>query len=381
MAGQPCEIDPPVSASAASTLSLYADIFASKARGTQFVRTGVEEPIDDERTVDEQTGNERTVDEQTGDESTVDDRVPGDRKLDDRRHRGTDATETVRWRRLPADEVDPPLVTTLPYLELKLEHPALEPTGQSAQFVPDAVPYEFDDGDEHRVFFWRSALGDGTIGAPDRWRLACATIRGLWGIENLPATTPELTGESDGRSVLDVDGTIAGGARVASVEAYEPPALSIEDASQTAVTLQAGRDEIDVSAGSRRRLELESQTVPQNDGEARATIPMLTVRYPGQRTIYHPGPDSGYQLFPGFGLDLDGVPRSLGVPTSAGELDSDALATTLDVDLAARPYPERVLWQAFAYAAFEPHADDSTELLQWDEGCIGVFGAGEGSEY
>jgi hypothetical protein len=58
------------------------------------------------------------------------------------------------------------------------------------------------------------------------------------------------------------------------------------------------------------------------------------------------------------------------VPTTAGELDDAALATAVGVELSARPYPERALWQAFAYTAFDPHADAAPALAQLPDGRI-----------
>lgn len=64
----------------------------------------------------------------------------------------------------------------------------------------------------------------------------------------------------------------------------------------------------------------------------------------------------------------------LAVPTANGELDHEALAASLGVDLSARPYPERVLWQAFAYTAFDPHADSVPELWQFPTGHLALSG-------
>lgn len=59
---------------------------------------------------------------------------------------------TVRWQYVQPDAVEPPVVRTTPYLECKLEHRSLEPTGYSDTFFPDAVPYELDG--TARVFYW-----------------------------------------------------------------------------------------------------------------------------------------------------------------------------------------------------------------------------------
>jgi hypothetical protein len=44
------------------------------------------------------------------------------------------------------------------------------------------------------------------------------------------------------------------------------------------------------------------------------------------------------------------------------ELDDTALATQLGVDLSQRPYPERILWQAFTHTAFGRHTDAVPEV-------------------
>jgi len=88
--------------------------------------------------------------------------------------------------------------------------------------------------------------------------------------------------------------------------------------------------------------------------------------------VYHPAPGGNYHLFPSFGFDVDEIPNPLDVPTAWDELDHETLAETLDLDITSRPYPERVLWQAFAFTAFEPNARQSVELTQFPSGEIGV---------
>ncbi|WP_199722778.1 hypothetical protein [Haloplanus aerogenes] len=68
-----------------------------------------------------------------------------------------DGTPTnIRWQSIPADTIPSPIVRELPYLELKLEHPTLEPVGFGDRFFPDVIPYQFDG--TPRVWYWRPAL-------------------------------------------------------------------------------------------------------------------------------------------------------------------------------------------------------------------------------
>jgi hypothetical protein len=119
---------------------------------------------------------------------------------------------------------------------------------------------------------------------------------------------------------------------------------------------------------------LPEQTVRLADsgGAETEVAPALRVRFPGVRTLYHPPADEGGALFPSFGLDLGNLPNPVPVPTAHGELDHGALADALGVDLDDRPYAERTLWQAFAYAAFDPHRDDPARLRQTDAGLLVV---------
>lgn len=112
---------------------------------------------------------------------------------------------------------------------------------------------------------------------------------------------------------------------------------------------------------------------PSDSADGATTVtPELVVRYPGSRELHHPAPGADYRLFPSFGLELDDLPDPVPVPTTAGELDDAALATALGVDLSERPYPERVLWQAFAYTAFDPHSETTPELAQLEDGHLVV---------
>lgn len=275
----------------------------------------------------------------------------------------------VEWRRIAPDTVSPPVVERVPYLELKLEHPDLEPTGYADQFYPDGVPYEL--GGTERTFYWRRALSPSSA-HPTDWRLACATTHELAGIDSLPAPAPALTTEDGANVAVVVGGTVAGDATTAHLQSYAPPTVSIGGVSDSAVELNVDETTQHVSAGDRRRLPLADQSVdPAGSDTTRTTVtPELVVRYPGTREVHHPAPGASHRLFPCFGLDLCEVPNPLAVPTTAGELDDSALATALGVDMTERPYTERVLWQAFVYTAFDPHAKGTPELAQQETGHI-----------
>jgi hypothetical protein len=269
----------------------------------------------------------------------------------------------VEWRRLNAERVRPPLLRRVPYVECKLEHPTIEPTGVDEGFFPDAVPYPLEGSD--RVFYWRPALtADSAIGGP--WELACATTVALGGRTSLPAQPPAVTAAEEGGVSLVVDGTVGGDSTTVSLESYAAPAVELAAVSDAALDLVIDDRRERVGVGDRRRIRLAEQTVRPlaADREPTTVRPELVVRYPGRRELHHPAPAADYRLFPSFGLDLTTVPRPLSVPTAAGELDDDALAACLGVDLAERPYPERLLWQAFAYTAFDPHSNRVPELTQ-----------------
>lgn len=271
--------------------------------------------------------------------------------------------ETVEWRSLSADEVSSPIVQRLPYLELKLEHPGLDPSGFGNRFFPDAVPYELDG--TRRVFYWRPALRS-TAGDADDWELAIATTDELAGIGSLPATAPQLTGQNGNETLVVVDGTVAGESTTRRVWSYTVPQVSIGSLADSKIALTVDGTEYSVPVGERRRIQLAEQRVEpvSEDHESRMVTPELVARYPGRRELHHPSPNGAYRLFPSFGLNLEELPNPLPVPSAAGELDDTALAEQLGVDLAQRPYPERVLWQAFAHTAFGQHSETTPELTQ-----------------
>ncbi|WP_436931411.1 hypothetical protein [Halosimplex halobium] len=274
---------------------------------------------------------------------------------------------TVEWRRVSLDGVPSPVVRRVPHLELKLEHPDLKPTGRANRFFPDAVPYELDG--RSRVFYWRPALS--ASGPLDDWAVACATTHSLAAFDSLPAGVPPLVSPDGDATMVVVDGAVGGDATTARVRSYDPPELRVDAVAESVVELTVAGEVREVPAGERRRFGLAEQRVePAGDDGETTVAPELVVRYPGRRELYHPEPGTDSRVFPSFGLDLDDLSNPLPVPTAAGELDDAALATAVGVDLSERPYPERALWQAFAYTAFDPHADAAPTLGQLPEGLM-----------
>jgi len=270
---------------------------------------------------------------------------------------------TVRWRYVPPDTVEPPVGRTVPYLECKLEHTSLDPTGYSDTFFPDAVPYELDG--TASVFYWRPTL-DRDTPPPEDWRLACATTTGFSAYSGFPAEIPPLTTESrDGVTVI-VDGTVAGEAATVRLPSYRQPEIRVGGLRGDTVSLTVDGEDYTFGPGERQRVQLEERRVEPLDEKATSVVatPELVVRYPGRRELHHPALGTTDRLFPSFGLDIETVPNPVSVPTTAGELNHQALAEELGVDLAARPYPERVLWQAFAYSAFDPHEKGVPRITQ-----------------
>lgn len=286
----------------------------------------------------------------------------------------TDRT-TVDWQLLSPDEVTPPIVRRRPYLELKLEHPALEPSGIGDRLFPDAVPYELDA--VPRVFYWRPSLAHAT-GPARNWELLCATTHELLGIDSLPADVPPLVTQGASSMSLVVNGTIAGDAMTSHVRSYSVPNISVDSCSTSRIELTIEGTEYGISAGERRRIHLSEQSVEPATGESESQMvtPILAVRYPGQRELHHPAREATYRLFPSFGLDIEEIPNPLPIPTAASSLDETALAKDLNLDLSQRPYPERVLWQALTHTGFGPHTETMPELTQLESGHI-VLQAGD----
>ncbi len=275
------------------------------------------------------------------------------------------------WERVSADQIEPPIQVGLPYVELKLEHPDVEPTQFSNSFFPDVVPYQI--GAEHRIFYWRSALSAGH--APlAQWAGVCATAHRVEPITTGKSMAPTLVTTADATHVVVVDGIIGGESTEAILSQYEPPRILVDRVTADAVVLDTPAGRRRVSSGNREQIELLPQRVRVGDSKKRICVtPQLHIRYPGQRVVYHPAPDATYALFPSFGLTLDDVPNPVSIPQTGDDLDDTALTAAFGVDLSARPYAERVLWQAFAYTSFSPHRESPPQLAQLDSGLLAVL--------
>lgn len=276
----------------------------------------------------------------------------------------TTERELLSWRRAADRTAEPPLVKSLPYLELALEHPSLEPVQFGDAFFPDAVPYQL--GDEFRVFYWQSIFRDAGPLDGTPWDGVCATPDRLLAITG--ETTIPLTSKSQSRTEVVVDGTVAGDSTRTVVSDYRKPDIEVSHLSETECRLRIDGAEHVVPVGKRTRFTLDEQTVETPTDGTTTCTPELRVRFAGVRTLHHPALESHYLLFPSFGLSLDDVPNPLPVPISNDELDYERLADGVDIDLDDRPYPERVLWQAFAYTAFDPHRDAVATVQQLDTG-------------
>lgn len=275
------------------------------------------------------------------------------------------------WERVSTDHVAPPIRVELPYVELKLEHPDVEPTQFGESFFPDADLYR--TAAEHRVFYWRSALPSGHVTIA-RWDGVCATTDGLEPITTEKSTVQTLVTTVGAKQVVVVDGTVAGESTEAMLSQYVPPRILVDrvTADEVVLDIPVGRRRIPV--GNRVQLALSPQRVRLGDSEKRTCItPQLHIRYPGRRVVYHPAPDTTYALFPSFGLTLDAIPDPVSIPRTGDNLDYAALATALGVELSVRPYAERVLWQAFAYTAFNPYRESPPQLAQFESGLLAVL--------
>jgi hypothetical protein len=281
------------------------------------------------------------------------------------------ARTDVEWVRSTSDEYPNPMVIRTPYAECKLEHPALEPTSFGRSFFPDAVPYGVDS--DHRVFYWRPGLREKTFD-PSSCAGVCATTNTLWVVPDTGESELELVSSTDDPTDVVVDGTVAGDSTTVRVRGYETPEVAVRQLSTSQLELLVDGVSYTLRSETRRRISLPERTVDVagDDEASTVVVPKLVIRFPGEREVHHPAPDGSYRLFPSFGLDLGEIANPLAVPTANGELDDDALANLLGVDLSARPYPERVLWQAFAYTAFDPHTDASPRLLQFPSGHLAV---------
>lgn len=281
------------------------------------------------------------------------------------------ATVDVPWSPAP-DGVADPIVTRLPYVELKLEHEGVDATRFGDGFFPDAVPYE--TATESRVFYWRSALVDDAPAAAADLDGACATTHALTPVTDGEPAVPRLAVERPEGWEVVVEGTVAGDSRSVVLAGYEPPSVAVRRFSSREVTVTVDGEPHAIAAGDRMAVRLPEQPVQVDgaDGAASRVVPRLSVRFPGRRSLYHPAPGGGGAVVPAFGLELETLPNPVPVPVTGDELDHRELAAALGVDLTTRPYPERVLWQAFAYHAFDPHRDTQPRLWQPSSELLGL---------
>ncbi|GAA0266569.1 hypothetical protein [Halobacterium noricense] len=276
-----------------------------------------------------------------------------------------DSEAGVEWTFAGASERCAPVQREGRYLEAVLEYRGLEATRFGGAFFPDAVPYTC--GEEARVFYWRSAL-DAAAPPASAWDNVCATPYRVQPASEGERVAPALTAD-DGRTVV-VEGTAGGDSTEAELAAGDAPEVTVERVSAAEAVVAASGGTFRVESGERREYALDEQRVELPDGECATVTPVLTVRYPGERTFYHPAVDASYRLFPSFGLDLDVAPRTLDVEPGPN-VGEDAVAAALGVDLDSRPYAEGVLWQAFVHIAF----GDGTAptLAQFPDGLLAVW--------
>ncbi|MCG1002486.1 MULTISPECIES: hypothetical protein [Halobacterium] len=271
--------------------------------------------------------------------------------------------EGVEWTLASASERAAPVRQRVRYLEAILEYRELEATRFGGGFFPDSVPYTC--GEEARVFYWRSVLDVSTPPA-SKWDVVCATPYRVHPASEGEAVSPALTAD-DGRTVV-VEGTVGGDSTEAELAERQQVAVTIERVEAGGAVVVADGDRYHVERGQRRELPLGERRVELPDGERATATLVLSVRYPGDRTFYHPAIDATYRLFPSFGVDLDDAPPTLDVAPGPS-VDEDAVAAELGVDLDSRPYAERVLWQAFVHTAF---GEGAPTLTQFPDGLLAV---------
>ncbi|NIB98964.1 hypothetical protein [Halobacterium sp. R2-5] len=273
--------------------------------------------------------------------------------------------DAVEWTRASTTERAPPVRRDVRYLEAVLEFRGLDATRFGGAFFPEAVPYAC--GGEDRVFYWRSVL-DAAAPPAGEWAHVCATPYRVQ-----PATAGETVAPglvADGGQTVVVEGTVGGDSTETELAGGVAPDVSVERVDGAAAVVSAPGETYRVERGERRELPLGERRVQPVDGEPTAATPVLTVRYPGERAFYHPAVDATYRLFPSFGLDLDDAPRELAVEPGP-TVGEDAVAAALGVELGARPYAERVLWQAFVHTAFG--GDAAPTLAQFPDGLLAVW--------
>jgi len=268
---------------------------------------------------------------------------------------------SVEWVHAPAAQWRAPVRQRARYLEAVLEYRGLEATRFGGAFFPAVVPYTCDG--EARVFYWRPVVGE----PPEAWRRVCATPYGVQPARD-GEISPALTG--DGGQTVVVEGTVGGDSREAELASEVTHDATIERVAEEQAVLAVGGERYRVERGQRRELPLGEREVELAGGERAVASPVLTVRYPGERAFYHPAVGADYRLFPSFGVDLEDAPLALDVEPGPN-VDEDAVAAALGVDLDARPFAERVLWQAFVHTAFG--GDAAPTLAQFPDGLLAVW--------
>jgi hypothetical protein len=279
-------------------------------------------------------------------------------------------TTQVHWHRYHPDQRPDPLVRDLPYIEWKLEHPDLEATRASESFFPDGIPFRGENG--HRMFYWRPVLEN----IPDSPDGACATPTTFELLDPDNETCLDPTRRTTAGTIVPVDGAVADDATTTVIRHYEPPDVRMQSIESDRVRLRLADQTRECEPGERVRVSLPEQRVavgPMFDTKQTIT-PRVSIRFPGRREIVHPPVGSEIRVFPSFGLSLDALSNPLAVPQRHGELDHEELAATLDVDLDSQPYPVRVLWQAFAFTAFDPHQDREPLIGKSEDGLLLVGG-------
>lgn len=278
-------------------------------------------------------------------------------------------SQRVTWEHVPYATFESPVSWTGPYVECKLEHPQLEPTCLGERFFPDSVPYQAEA--EQRVFYWRNRLSD-VPKLPEQWSSLCASPHELVATTEYESCQPTLFQATREGYELIVDGTIVGDSKTAFVSQYQESVVELLSASKECVEFRVGEECMTVESGDRDRITLPERTVETEFGTPIPVRPELEVRYPGVRTVYHPAPASSYHLFPSFSLDIEEISRTLDVPTTWGELNQEELANILGIDITSQPYPERILWRAFAFTAFDPHSAAQSRMTQFPDGKFAI---------
>jgi len=282
----------------------------------------------------------------------------------------TRSPEAVRWERAPAGSFRDPITVEVPYLELTLEHPGLEPTELGESFFPTRFPT-----------FSMASNGCSTGGtrSPRSIRarpigVASARRRTNWRRSHRGRLTRR-------RSTARTESVRRGGRRDRrGATRRQRVCALLRTASRYGRRHHRGgchgRDggrQLRIPVGDRASISLPERqvTLEEQTNRRRRSRRGCPFGIPASKRSITPIRLPEYRLFPSFDLDLD-AGRPVTIPTSHDELEPIALADTLDVDLVSRPYPERVLWQAFAFEVFDPHRDGCPRLAQYPSGLLAV---------